>query len=143
MRSLPDMHCVLDEEIFSRTVLIMRFLTGIVLTYIAFGALLYYREFLYNTLALGLPIAAGIGLALLLLLFAVLIVLGWFARLASLGAVLILTMVCFIFFGGNINKINVALVLLLITSLLPVLCMGAGKYSLDFYSARKHADKNF
>ena len=134
MRSLPDMHCVLDEEIFSRTVLIMRFLTGIVLTYIAFGALLYYREFLYNTLALGLPIAAGIGLTLLLL---------WFACLASLGAVLILTMVCFIFFGGNINKINVALVLLLITSLLPVLCMGAGKYSLDFYSARKHADKNF
>lgn len=143
MRSLPDMHCVLDEKVFSRTVLVIRFFIGFVLTYIACGGLLYYREFLYNTVALGMPIAAGVGLALLLLLFAVLIVLGWFARLASLGAVLILAMVCFIFFAGNINKINVALVLLLITSILPILCMGAGRYSLDFYSARKHVGKNF
>lgn len=139
MRPLPDMHCKLDENVFSLTVLWARLLTGCAMSYVAMGGLLFYREFLYNTVVSGWPISLGAALLIVQFLLALLIALGWFARLAAVLAVISMGVVGFLFVGAEINQLLVALVLLQITALLPVVLMGPGKYSLDFYSARKHA----
>jgi len=145
MRTLETMHCNIDEKTFSWMIFFTRFITSAVLIYSAVGCLLYYREFLYNAAAIGvpLPVNVGIGLLVLQLFLALFILLGWFARWACALAIIIFTGVCFVFFAGQINKIYVVLVILLMTALLPTLMMGPGKYSLDFHSARRRAKKEF
>lgn len=145
MRTLDTMHCNIDEKTFSWMVFLTRFFSSAVLIYTSVGCLLYYREFLYNAAAVGvpLPLSTGIGIMVVQLLLALFILLGWFARWACALAVIGFTVLCFVFFVGQINKIYVALVILLAAALLPTLLMGPGKYSLDFHSARRRAKKEF
>ncbi len=132
-----DLHCKIDEDVFSWTVFITRALVGLVLLYVAVGGLLYYREFLYNAALLGLPmpVAGGISLLIVQILLAFMLLLGWFTRLVSALGVLCMGAIGIIFFAGEINHIFVALMLLLITALLPSALLGPGKISLDY----KHA----
>jgi len=145
MKTLDTMHCNIDEKTFSWMIFFTRLFSSLVLLYTAVGSLLYYREFLYNAAAVGVPMPVNVGIGLLVVQFllALFILLGWFARWACAVAVIGFTVVCFVFFAGQINKIYVAVVVLLMTSLLPTLLMGPGKYSLDFHSARRRAKKEF
>jgi len=138
-----DLHCQIDEKVFSWTLFLTRFLVGSVLVYTVIGCLLYYREFLYNAAALGvpMPVAVGVGLLVVQLVWALMLLLGWFTRLVSGLSVLCMAAIGFIFFSGEINRIYAALVILLITALLPSVLLGPGKISLDYKHAVRRARK--
>ncbi len=144
MNSL-NFHCQIDEDMFSWAIFLTRFIAGIVLLYIATGSLLYYREFLYNAAALGwpMPVALAIGLSVSLLFLGLLLILGWFTRLAAGLSVLVTAAAGVLFFAGNFNKIYVALLLLLLAALLPATLLGPGKISLDYNHALRRAKKTF
>lgn len=140
-----DLHCQIDEKAFSWTLFLTRFFIGCALVYIVIGCLLYYREFLYNAAALGvpMPVSVGIGLLVVQLIFSLMLLLGWFTRLVAGLSVLGTTAVGFIFFAGELNRIYVALIILLITALLPSVLLGPGKISLDYKNAVRRANKTF
>lgn len=75
---------------FSLTLFLTRLLSGLTLLYITIGCLLFYREFLYNATAMGLPLPVPAGLALVVaeLFLSLLLMLGWFTRPAAGLAVL-------------------------------------------------------
>ena len=140
-----DLHCNIDENLFSLTVFLTRLLGGLTLLYIAVGCLLFYREFLYNATALGLPlpIPLGIGVLVAELFLALLLILGWFTRAVAAASVVCMLGAGVIFFAADVNKIYVALILLLITALLPAVMLGPGKISLDYKHAVRRAQKTF
>ncbi len=140
-----DLHCKINEELFSWVIFVIRLLVAGVLTYIAVGSLLYYRDFLYNAAALGYPMPVVVGLCLLAgqLLLALLLVLGWCTRLVAGLCVLCSAAAGIAFFAGDINKIYVALLVLLITALLAPALLGPGKISLDYKQALRRATKEF
>lgn len=140
-----DLQCNINQTVFSWTLFLTRFMIGVVLGYIAAGCLLYYREFLYNAVALGwhLPVQAAVALALVQLILALLLLLGWFTRWAAVFSVLCVSAVGILFFAGDFNRIYLALVGLLITALLPSVLLGPGKISLDYKSAVRRATKMF
>ena len=143
--SKPDVHCKLDEKMFSLTVFLTRLFAGFVLLYISVGCLLYYREFLYNAAAAGLPMPVELGITLLIveLFIALFLLLGWFTRWAAGGALLSTAFVGFVFFASDFNKLYVALIVLLMAALLPAALLGPGRISLDFTHARRRAEKQF
>jgi uncharacterized membrane protein YphA (DoxX/SURF4 family) len=126
-------------------VFLTRFITALVLLYIAVGCLLFYRDFLYNTAVLGIPLPVSIGFGMIIaqVFLSLLLVLGLFSRFAAGASVICLSAVGFVFFGADLNKIYVALILLLITALLPTFLMAPGRYSLDFNRARRRVEKEF
>ena len=140
-----DLHCQIDEDIFSWVIFLVRLLVGGVLIYVAAGSLLYSREFLYNATALGVPMPLPVGLSLLggLLALALLLVLGWFTRFVCAMSALCMTAVGCIFFAAELNKIYVALIVLLVTALLMPALLGPGKISLDYKHAVRRANKMF
>ena len=140
-----DLHCKINEEMFSRVIFAIRLLIGGVLIYITMGSLLYYRDFLYNAAVLGYPMPVVVGFLLLAgqLLLALLLMLGWCTRLVAALSVVVSAIAGIIFFAGDVNKIYVALLVLLITALLPPALLGPGKISLDYKQAVKHAAKEF
>lgn len=140
-----DLHCNIDEDVFSLTVFLTRLLAGGTLLYVTAGCLLFYREFLYNAAALGLPLPVPLGLTVLVaeLFLALLLVLGWFTRPAAWGSVLCTLAAGYVFFAGNLNKIYVALLILLATALLPAALLGPGKISLDYKHAVRRAKQTF
>ncbi len=144
MRQL-DLHCNIDENLFSLTVFLTRLLSGLTLLYITIGCLLFYREFLYNATALGfpVPVALGIGVLVAELFLALLLMLGWFTRAAAALSVAFTLAAGVIFFAADVNKIYVALILLLITAHLPAVMLGPGKISLDYKHAVRRAQKTF
>lgn len=144
MRAL-DLHCNIDENLFSLTIFLTRLLSGLTLLYIAVGCLLFYREFLYNATALGLPLPVPLGITVLVaeLFLALLLILGWFTRAAAGLSVFFTLAAGVIFFAADVNKIYVALILLLITALLPAVILGPGKISLDYKHAVRRAQKTF
>lgn len=144
MREL-DLHCNIDENLFSLTIFLTRLLSGLTLLYVAAGSLLFYREFLYNAAALGFhfPVALGIGVLVAQLFLGLFLVLGWFTRWAAGASVLCTVAMGIIFFASDINKIYVALVLLLTASLLPAVILGPGKISLDYKHAVRRTQKMF
>lgn len=142
MRQL-DLHCIVDETAFSWTIFLTRLCAGGALLYISIGGLLFYREFLSNIAAFRFPLSVGIGLLVAGLFLGLLLVLGWFTRIAAAASVLCMGAVSLVFFGANFNKIYVALVLLMAASLLPATLLGPGKISLDYRNAVSRAKKNF
>lgn len=144
MRQL-DLHCNIDENLFSLTVFLTRLLSGLALLYITVGCLLFYREFLYNAAALGFPfpVALGIGVLVAELFLALLLMLGWFTRAAAAMSAVCTLAAGVIFFAADVNKIYVALILLLITAHLPAVMLGPGKISLDYKHAVRRAQKTF
>jgi len=130
---------------FSLAVFLTRLLTGLALLYVTAGCLLFYREFLYNAAAIGLPVpvALGIGVLVAELFLALLLILGWFTRAAAALSVLCTLGAGVIFFAADVNKIYVALAVLLITALLPAALLGPGKISLDYKHAVRRAQKEF
>ena len=141
----PELHCKLDEKAFSVTLFFSRLLTGLILLYLAVGSLLFYREFFYNAAALGLPFPVGTGIAVLVLEFvaAFMLILGWFTRWSAFACVLLTGALGWVFFASDLNKIYVVLLVLLITALLPSVCLGPGRISLDFKHAQKRAQRRF
>ena len=57
----PVLHCNIDEKAFSKAMFLCRFFTGLAMVYLALGSLLYWREFLVNTAALGFPFAVPLA----------------------------------------------------------------------------------
>lgn len=138
-----NLQCNINEKTFSWTLFLTRSIVSLVLLYIVCGSLLYYREFLYNAAALGWPMPVQLGVALLLgqLVFVLMLLLGWFTRLVSGLSVLFMGAIGVIFFAGELNRIYVALMLLLITALLPSALLGPGKISLDYRQAARRANR--
>ncbi len=136
-----DLHCNIDENLFSLTIFLTRLLSGLTLLYVAIGGLLFYREFLYNAAAIGLPLPVPLGVSVLVaeLFLALMLILGWFTRLSAAASVLCTAAAGVIFFAADVNKIYVALILLLIASLLPAALLGPGKISLDYKHAARRA----
>ena len=141
----PQVHCKIDEKFFSWTVFLTRFLAAIAILYTCVGCLLYYREFLYNASALGLPmpVQVGIGIVIVEMILALMLLLGWFTRVVS-GLLLLGTgFLGVVFFASNFNKLYVALLILLLAALLPAVLLGPGRISLDFVHARRRVEKEF
>lgn len=139
----PRVHCNIDEKMFSYTVFLTRLLAGGVLLYVSTGCLLYYRKFLFNTAAVGLPVELGIGIVGIELFAGLLLLLGWFTRFAAGVAVLCTGILGFVFFASDFNKVYVALLILLVAALLPAALLGPGRLSLDFIHARRRVEKEF
>ena len=142
---ITNLRCNIDEDVFSLTVFITRLLTGGVLLYVSGGCLLFYREFLYNATAIGLPlpVQAGLTVAVAELFLGLLLILGWFTRPAAALAFIITAVLGVIFFAADINKLYVALLVLLAAALLPAAMLGPGKISLDYKHALRRAQKTY
>ncbi len=142
---ITNLRCNIDEDVFSLTVFITRLLTGGVLLYVSVGCLLFYREFLYNATAIGLPlpVPAGLTVAVAELFLGLLLILGWFTRPAAALAFIITAVLGVIFFAADINKLYVALLVLLAAALLPAAMLGPGKISLDYKHALRRAQKTY
>lgn len=140
-----DLRCNIDEDVFSLTVFITRLLTGLVLLYVTIGCLLFYREFLYNATAIGLPLPVPAGLTVLVveLFLALLLILGWFTRPAAWLSVVCTAAMGVIFFAADLNKLYVALLVLLLAALLPSALLGPGKISLDYKHAVRRAKRTY
>ncbi len=140
---ITNLRCNIDEDVFSLTVFITRLLTGGVLLYVSVGCLLFYREYLYNATAIGLPLPVPVGLAVLVaeLFLGLFLILGWFTRPAAALSILCTAAMGVIFFAADINKLYVALLVLLAASLLPAAMLGPGKISLDYKHAVRRAQK--
>ena len=139
----PQVHCNIDEKVFSWTLFLTRLLTGIVILYVSIGCLLFYRDFLVNAAAWGVPPLAAIGFVVAELFLALLLILGWCTRWAAGLAVLTTAIVGVMFFASNFNKVYVALLMLLIAALLPAFLLGSGRISVDFTRARRRVEKEF
>ena len=139
------LHCQIDEDMFSLTVFLTRLLSGLTLLYVTAGCLLFYREFLFNAAAVGLPLPVPVGLTLCVveLFLSLLLLLGWFTRPAAGLSLLCTAGLSVVFFAADLNKIYVALLALLCAALLPALLLGPGKISLDYSHAAKRAKKTF
>ncbi len=142
---ITNLRCNIDEDVFSLTVFITRLLTGGVLLYVSVGCLLFYREFLYNATAIGLPlpVPAGLTVAVAELFLGLLLILGWFTRPAAALSFIITAVLGVIFFAADINKLYVALLVLLAAALLPAAMLGPGKISLDYKHALRRAQKTY
>ena len=140
-----DLHCNIDEKTFSWVLFLTRGVVSVVLAYVCLGCLLHFRTFLYNAALVGIQLSTPLGIVLLLgiLITALLLLLGWFTRAAAGLSVFGTIAAGFIFFAGDINRMYIALVGLLLASLLPSALLGPGKISLDYRRAKRHADKNF
>ena len=128
---------------FSYTVFLTRLLAGSALVYQSGGCLLYYREFLVNAHALGLPLPIAMGVVVAQLFLGLFLVLGWWTRWAAGLSVLATGFIGVVFFGSNFNKVYVVLLILLIAALLPAFLLGPGSISLDFAHARRRVEKQF
>ena len=142
---ITNLRCNIDEDVFSLTVFITRLLTGGVLLYVSVGCLLFYREFLYNATAIGLPlpVPAGLTVAVAELFLGLLLILGWFTPPAAALSFIITAVLGVIFFAADINKLYVALLVLLAAALLPAAMLGPGKISLDYKHALRRAQKTY
>ena len=139
----PQVHCNIDEKMFSYTIFLTRLFTGGVLLYVSVGCLLYYREFLTNAISIGLPVPLGMGIAVCELFLGLLLLLGWFTRWAAGISIVCTGMLGFVFFASNFNKVYIGLLILLIAALLPAALLGPGRISLDFAHARRRVEKEF
>lgn len=139
----PQVHCNIDEKMFSRTIFLTRLLTGGVLLYLSVGCLLFYRTFLANAAAFNIPSSVAMGVVIANLFLALLLVLGWLTRWAAGLCVLCTGVLGFVFFASNFNKVYVGLLILLIAALLPIALLGPGRISLDFIHARRRVEKEF
>lgn len=140
-----DLHCNIDEKMFSLTLFLTRLLTGLTLLYITVGCLLFCREFLYNATAMGLPLPVPAGLTVVIaeLFLSLLLMLGWFTRPAAVLSLLTTAGLAAVFFASDFNKLYVALLVLLAAALLPCVLLGPGKISLDYSHAVRRANKKF
>ncbi|MBR2391985.1 MAG: hypothetical protein IKA93_00210 [Elusimicrobiaceae bacterium] len=140
-----DLHCNIDEDLFSFTVFLTRLLAGGALLYMVLGCLLFYREFLYNATAVGipLPVPLGIGLVVSALFLSLLLLLGWFTRFSAWATIACSLVMGYIFFAGDINRFYVMLLVLLLAALLPSAILGPGKISLDYKHALRKAQAKF
>ena len=140
-----DLHCNMDEDLFSFTVFLTRLLAGGALLYMAVGCLLFYRGFLYNATAVGLPLPVplGIGIVVATLFLSLLLLLGWFTRFSSWATMVCTLIMGYIFFAGDINHFYVMLLVLLLAALLPSAILGPGKISLDYKYALRKAQVKF
>ena len=140
-----DLHCNMDEDLFSFTVFLTRLLAGGALLYMAVGCLLFYRGFLYNATAVGLPLPVplGIGIVVATLFLSLLLLLGWFTRFSSWATMGCTLIMGYIFFAGDINHFYVMLLVLLLAALLPSAILGPGKISLDYKHALRKAQAKF
>ncbi len=139
------LHCNVDEKSFSKAMFLCRFFTGISMIYFALGSLLYWREFLVNTAALGFPFSVPVAFALTgaELFLGLFLLLGWHTRFSALVA-LPLTLICaIIFFAGDYNKAFVVLCLLLCAPLGTLLWLGPGLISLDYKRSQRAARRFF
>lgn len=139
------LHCNIDEKAFSQAMFLCRLFTGISMVFFALGSLFFWREFLVNTNALGIPFAVVTAFLLVLaeLFLGLFLLLGWRTRLNALFS-LILGIICIIvFFAGEYNKVFVSLCLLQIGSLCPLLLLGPGAISLDFKRSQRRAAQRF
>ena len=138
-----ELHCKIDEQRFSLAMFLGRLLTGLSLLYVTAGCLLFYREFVYNMTALRVPfsVTAGFVLVVLEILCALFLILGWFTRWAAAVGFVCSCLCAWVFFAGDLNKIFVALCVLLATPLLMVAMLGPGRISLDFRHAQNRINK--
>ena len=139
----PQVHCNIDEKMFSWAIFLTRLLTGFVLLYVSAGCLLFYRIFLANAVALNVPTSVARGVVVANLFWALLLVLGWFSRWVAGLSVVCTGILGFVFFASNFNKVYVGLLILLIAALLPMALLGPGRISLDFIHARRRVEKEF
>ena len=140
-----NLHCNIDEDKFSLTVFLTRLLAGGALLYMAIGCLLFYREFLYNATAIGLPLPVPLGVSMVvaMLFLSLLLILGRFTRFSACAAIVCALILGYVFFAGEINKFYVMLLVLLVASLLPSSILGPGKISLDYNHAVRKAQSKF
>lgn len=142
---MPEMelHCKIDEQRFSLALFLGRLLTGLSLLYVTAGCLLFYREFVYNITALRVPFSVTVGFVLVVLeiFCALFLILGWFTRWAAAVAFVCSAACAWVFFAGDLNKIFVALCVLLATPLLMVSMLGPGRISVDFRRAQSRMKK--
>ncbi|MBO7238396.1 MAG: DoxX family membrane protein [Elusimicrobiaceae bacterium] len=137
------MHCNINETAFSWAMFLCRLFTGLALVYMALGSLLYWREFLVNTAALGLPYTVGIcfGLCGAELLIGLFLLLGWYTRFWAALALAVGCVCGFVFFLGEFNKVWVAFCLLLAAANSVLICLGPGAISLDYKRSQRAAQK--
>ncbi len=141
----PQLHCNIDEGAFSKAMFLCRLFTGLAMVYLALGSLLYWREFLVNTAALGIPFSVPVAfcVAAAELFLGLFLLLGWRTRAGALAA-LPLTLFCaIIFFAGGYNRVFVALCLLQLAPLSVLLLLGPGVISLDYKRSQRAARRFF
>lgn len=139
------LHCKINEKAFSNALFLCRLFTGGALIYLALGSLLYWREFMVNTAALGFPFAVPLsfGLAGAELFIGLFLLLGWYSRFFALVALPVTLICAAVFFAGQYNNVFVALCVLLCAPLSTLLLLGSGAISLDYKRSQRQAQEFF
>lgn len=137
----PQLRCKIDEKAFSKALFVCRFFTGLALMYMALGSLLYWREFLVNTVSFGIPLAVWIsfGLCAAELVIGLFLLLGWRTRACACVALPLAVVCAIIFFAGDYNAVFAAWCLLLCAPLGVLIFLGSGVFSLDFKRSQRQA----
>ena len=136
---LPVLRCNINEKAFSYALFFCRFITGLTLIYLALGSLFYWREWLVNVAAFGLPHTILLGFSILgiELLLGLVLMLGWHTRISA-GLSLLAALICgIIFFAGEYNAVFAALCLLFCAPLGVLLWLGPGTISLDYKRSQR------
>ena len=141
LKSSTVLRCNINEVAFSRALFLCRFITGLVMIYLALGSLFFWREWLVNTASFGLPhsLSVAFGLAGLELIMGLVLMLGWHTRISA-GAALLLSLICaIIFFAGEYNAVFLALCVLFWAPFGVLLILGPGVISLDYKRSQRQA----
>lgn len=133
-----------SDKAFNIALLLQRAIFALAYIFFATGATLHLNAFIQNGIDIGLPYAAPLCTATVILIFicCVLILAGLATKTASV-LMTVATLFCgFFFFAGDFNKVNITGVLFALVILAGFIVMGPGKLSLDYYLYKKRTLNN-
>ncbi|WP_424245368.1 putative membrane protein YphA (DoxX/SURF4 family) [Elusimicrobium posterum] len=137
MKVPTECKCVIDERKFSWSMLALRLITSAATIYFMAGILLNFRAFTDSTsfmLRTTIPSAVIVAVCIMGLAACFCLIFGYRTKLTAFFLMLLNMAAGIIFTGEYTNKIFLFFVLLSIASILPLILMGAGRFSMDFRS---------
>jgi len=138
MNEKPCFKCVVNETLFSLTMLLTRVLCAAAVMYFLTGIALNFRAVAQNTIIVinhNLPSVLVIAVCLLGVSACIALLSGYYTRVTAASLIIFNIINGYIFGGGQGNMIFLFFVILSIAALLPLIILGGGKYSMDFRRA--------
>ncbi len=134
----------ISENGLSILILMQRIIAALAFLFLATGQALHLNAFIQNGIDIGLPYAAQICTAVVILTIgaAVLLLIGLFTRTAAYALIICALFTGFFFFAGSFNKVNIVGVLLALGLLAAFAAAGAGRFSIDGYIENKRIKNN-
>ena len=128
----------------SLVLFVQRILLGLAFAFLACGETLNLKILVDNAVAIGLPYAYPVCIAILILTFlaSIMLILGFRTRLCAIANTIATLFSGFFFFAGDFNRVNIVGVLLALALLFGFFILGGGEFSLDAYLRNKKEESS-